>query len=72
MNCEAYGATQEEWERLQAMASRYCTCGWPNPLRVGKPECNAHALLADRPALTDLLSVYRRRARLLVQEFGAN
>jgi hypothetical protein len=64
--------TREELERLDMVARRYCTCGWPSPFRVGKPECDIHALLADQRALSLLLDVYRRRASLLQAELGGS
>ncbi len=62
-------ATREELERIQVVARRYCTCGWPNPLRVGKPECDVHALFAVEATLIRLVYAYRMRARLLHAEF---
>jgi hypothetical protein len=70
MSGEANCGTQDELERLRVVASRYCTCGWVNPLRVGKPECNAHALFTDQLALSRLVYTYRMRSRLLNAEFG--
>jgi hypothetical protein len=63
-------ATPDELERLQAVARRYCTCGWVSPLRVGKPECDAHALMANQAALSWLLHAYRMRARWVEAEFA--
>jgi hypothetical protein len=69
MATEPNSATQEELDRIQIVTSRYCTCGWPNPLRVGKPECDVHTLFAVNQMLTRLVFAYRMRARLLNAEF---
>jgi hypothetical protein len=70
MATESNCATPEELERIQSVARRYCTCGWPNPLRIGKPECDVHALFAVEPTRTRLVLAYRLRARLFNAEFG--
>ena len=72
MNWDAGCATADERDRLQIMAKRYCTCGWVSPLRVGKPECYAHALLEDQLAVSRLLIGYRQRARLVEAEFAGS
>jgi len=55
---------------MQRVARRYCTCGWPNPLRVGKPECDAHSQLAVQPTLSRMIYAYRMRAKLVHSEFA--
>jgi hypothetical protein len=63
-------ATPEELERMQRVARRYCTCGWLNPLRVGKPECDAHHQLAVQPTFNRMIYAYRLRAKLVHSEFA--
>jgi hypothetical protein len=70
MASDSSSATLAEMERVQAVVERYCSCGWLSPFRVGKPDCDAHALFGKQLTLSRLINGFRMRSRLLQEEFG--